>query len=279
MIKKVLMAIIFLVLMLGVVHASDNVTDTADEIITDDAEIEPPQEIQKEPEITIKETAGKEKTKVKIKATVRDSDGNAIKNATVNFKIKGKNYKAASNENGVAEIDYKLPKAKFHDLKYKQKKHTLTKKILYKTELKVKVTVNATDNYTSGKAASKVISKKTVLKKYRFKKKIQTEVLPWKFGDHTYKRGKVSIQIICDKEDNMDVIWIAAEKSKSGLRLVIASKLYSNHNGKWKWDKKWKPMMSDHDTIIEYYDRLPETAYIKVKCEVPFYKLIKKVEY
>lgn len=271
MIKKVLIASALLVLMIGVVHAEENVTDDTSDDSADD--------IVKESQISVKQVSGKEKSKVKIKATVTDENGNPIKNADVNFKIKGENYKAKSNKKGVATLTYKLPKAKLLKIRYKEKKNIITKTKYYQTDVKVKVTLKASDNYTSKKTTSNAISKRTVVKKYRYSKRIQTEVLPWQFGDHTYKRGKISIQIICDEEYNMDVIWIAAEKTKTGARLKIASKLYSKHNGKWKWDSQWKPMMSEHDTIIQYYDKLPKTSYIKVRCEIPSFKLIKTVEY
>lgn len=275
MIKKVLIAGIMLVLMLGVAYAEDNITDTDDDATSDDSTIVPPQETQKESQITVKDITGKEKSEVKIRARITDDGGNPIKNVTLNFKINGKNFKSRSDEKGIASISYKLPKAKYVKTTTNQKKNIIYKTKNYETKLKLKVTFKANDNFTSSKAASKVISKKAVVvKKYRVDRIVRTEIVPCKKGDHTYKRGPVSIQVIKGKDFDMDEIWIAVEK-KSGERLKISSKLHAKHNGKWKWDKEWKPMMSDHDTIILYYDKILNADLIKIRYELPKYTLLK----
>ena len=242
MIKKVLIAGILLVLMLGVAYAEDNITDSDNNPAGDDSSVDIAQGIVKESQITVKDVTGKEKSKVKIKAKITDDAGNPIKNVTLNFKINGKNYNSTSDENGVASISYKLPKAKYAKTTTSQKKNIVYKTRNYQTKLKVKVTFNANDNFTSSKATFKVISKKAlVVKKYRVDRIVRTEIVPCKKGDHTYKRGPVSIQVIHQKDYDMDEIWIAVEK-KSGERLKISSKLHAKHGGKWKWDKDWKPI-------------------------------------
>ncbi len=76
--------------------------------------------------------------KAVLKATLKSSNGKAIKGKKITFKVKGKTYKAKTNKKGIPEITLKNKVIK----KFKAGK-TYTVKITYlkdtiKTKLKVK---------------------------------------------------------------------------------------------------------------------------------------------
>ncbi len=268
MIKKISIVILILFLIIGIASANTDANETADTVKTP---------IIKKSTITVKQVSGKEKTKVKISAKIKDSEGIPLKNVKLSFKIKGKTYTKTTDSGGKASITYKLPKAKYLKTISKKKGSIVTKTKIYKTTNTVKVSFKGTKDYSSSSSSSKVISKKSpVVKKYRYKLVKKTVVIPFKKGDHTYIRGPVAIQTISAKDYGNDELWIACDTKDHKTRLSISSKLHSkDKHGNWKWDDKWKHTMSDHDLIVDYYGKIPKTDLIKVKYELPTYKLIK----
>lgn len=290
MIKKILIACIALFLLIGVVAASENKTDvanangdtieaenTAPVKQTTQVKETPTKEIaKKESKITVKSVKGKEGKNVKIKAVLKDSDGKLIKNKKVTFKIKGKKYTARTNDNGKATIAYKLPKAKYFKTVKTKKGKYLTKKQIYRTANTVKITFDGTGKYQSSSATAKVISKKTVTKKYKYKRFVRKEVVPCERGDHEYVRGPVVIEVIFGKDYGSDDLWIAVDTKDHKLRLQSAAKLHSqDKHGNWKWDKEWTHDMSEHDWIVTFYGDLPKTDKIKVRYTLGKYVRIK----
>ena len=290
MIKKILIACIALFLLIGVVAASENATDVSnangDTIEAEDTspakqttqiKETPTQEItKKESKIIVKSVKGKEGKNVRIKAVLKDSDGKLIKNKEVTFKIKGKKYTARTNDKGKATILYKLPKAKYLKTVKTKKGKYLTKKQIYRTANTVKITFDGTGKYQSSSAAAKVISKKSVTKKYKYKRFVGKEVVPCERGDHEYVRGPVAIQVIFGKDYGNDDLWIAVDTKDHTVRLQSSAKLHSqDSHGNWKWDKKWTHKMSEHDWIVTFYGDLPKIDKIKVRYTLGKYVRIK----
>lgn len=265
MMKKILILCITLLLLIGAVHAADtNKTQDGKNITAKDTS--PVEITKKQSKISLKSVTGKEKNKVKITAKLKGSDGKLIKNAKLTFKIKGKKYSAKTNAKGVAGITYKLPKAKYLKTVKTKKGNTVAKTKIYRTTCPIKVTFKGSDKYASSSASAKAISKKSkVVKK---SKRYNTAVVPLKRGDHTYRRGPVTVQVIWQKEGKMDDVWIAVDKANDPVRLQASAKLHSkNGNGQWKWDSRWQHCMSEHDLIITYYEKLPDTDKIKIRYE------------
>ena len=268
MIRKILIGCIALFLLTGAVAAVENANGT---------DIEKHEEITKFPDIKLNHVTGKEGKKIRISSKLTDENGKAIKNAKVTYKIGTRKYTARTDSKGKSSIVYKLPKAKHFKTIKTKKGNILTKKEIFKTVRTVKVSYNGSDTGLSAVKSAKVISKKSpAVKKYKFEKVRKTEIIPCRFGDHEYRRGPVIIQTIWSKDHGFDDLWIAADTKNHKIRLSISAKLHTRDgNGNWKWDEKWRHMMSEHDLIVSYYGKLPKTDMIKVRYGLVKYTPVK----
>ncbi len=264
MIRKILIGGIALFLLTGAVVAVENTTGT---------DIEKHEETIKSSNIKVKQVTGKECEKIRIHSNLTDENGNAIKNAEVTYKIGAWKCTARTDSKGKSSVVYKLPKAKHFKTIKTKKGNILTRKEIFKTIKTVKVSYEGSNTSLSAVKLAKVISKKScAVKKYRFEKVRKTEIIPCRFGDHEYRRGPVTIQTIWSNDYGFDDFWIAADAKNHKIRLPISSKLHSkDRNGNWKWDEKWRHMMSEHDLIVSYYGKLPKTDLIKVRYELVKY--------
>ena len=100
MFKKFLVILIFLIFSIGMVYASDNVTD--DSVADNNIKIE----------VTNVDTYYKEQSQ--LVGYVKDNDNQPIENKTVDIKINGKTYSRISDESGKVSLDINL-KANSYD--------------------------------------------------------------------------------------------------------------------------------------------------------------------
>ena len=260
--KKTLSFVVLLFLLIGIVAASENITnDTQDTLsldetpqdaisiednaTSDDVPLkandtpETPLKVSsnstpapEKPTITVSQVTGTQGKYITLKATVKNSTG-PVSGVKVTFTLNGKTYTATSNANGIASVKVKCPSSAVLKVKQKKRGNKLIKTTYYKKTYTAKASADGVAK------TFKVISKKAnrVLK-YRIVKKNKEITVPVKKNTKIYKRGLYAL--VTYKTTKYGINFLGAAMAKKGTDGTIQffAKLHFKQNGKWYW-MKW----------------------------------------
>ena len=236
------------------------------------------EEIIKEPtKISVKSVTGKEKSKVKIKATVKTSSNTPVAGVKVTFKVDGKTYTGKTNANGVASITIKIPKTKILKVTAKTKNNMVTKTTEYKKTYNCVASLEGNDNYESSSTKFKVISKKTKkVQKYKIiKKQVKTITIPYKYlGLKKKTSGQYLFGILHEQQEGNRLSIIVGNKLVDKL-IKFSSKVFYKANGKKVYIPNNKWLKSKRSTDVhEYYYNGYAKMYVTIKYTANTYKKI-----
>lgn len=228
--------------------------------------------------ITVKSITGKPGKKVKLTATVKDSDGNKIKKCTITFKVNGKKYTAKTNSKGIATLKIKIPKSKRVKISSKTKNKIVTRTTEYKKTYKCTASVSGNKNYKSSSTKFKVTSKKKKTQKYKIVKRQTKKItIPYKkYGLRKKTSGHYAFAIQHQQFEG-DIIYIAAGDKILQKTIKFSSKAYSVNNGKkvYIWKNKWMKSKHSDDIHQYFYGGDAEKVYVVIKYNAYKYKKIK----
>ena len=277
--KKTISLVVLLFLLIGVVAASENLTNGTQDTLSLD---ESPQDtvavvdnatlndvplkanstgdtsqvsdnstpVPEKPTITTSQVTGTQGKYITLKATVKNSTG-PVSGVKVTFTLNGKTYSATTNANGVATVKVKCPASAVLKTTKKQNSKRMTQTTYYKKVYTAKASAEGASS------SFKVISKKpNLVKKYKVIKKKKTITAPIKKGTKMYKRGKYGLATYMTTRYGYNFIAAAmAEKNTDGTIKFLA-KLHYKQNGQWHWMKwttvpKNKMYQSQYPTYIK----------------------------
>lgn len=290
--KKAIIFVVLLLILVGVVSASENLTNDTKETLsvdqtptenltledtpllenatsTDNASNEThdnPTPMPGKPTITVDNVKGTQGKYITLKATVKNSSG-PVKGMKVTFTVNGQKYTAVTDANGIASKIIKCPKSAVLKTKTKKTSKKLTKTTYYSK------TYTCSASTESGASHSfKVTSKKAKLvKKYKIIKKKKTMTAPLKKGSKIYKRGKYNL-LTYKSTDAGDYIF-GVLMAKKNTKIKFSIKLHLKVNGRWFWSKWAKaPKMGYYDRYPKYYIKIDK---IKAKYTHESYKRIR----
>ena len=235
-------------------------------------------ELIKEPtKVSVKSVTGKEKSNVKIKATVKTSSNTPVAGVKVTFKVDGKTYTGKTNANGVASVTIKIPKTKIVKVTAKTKNNMVTKTTEYKKTYNCVASLEGNDNYESSSTKFKVISKKTKkVQKYKIiKKQVKTITIPYKYlGLKKKTSGQYLFGILHEQQEGNRLSIIVGNKLVDKL-IKFSSKVFYKANGKKVYIPNNKWLKSKRSTDVhEYYYNGYAKMYVTIKYTANTYKKI-----
>lgn len=284
--------IFFFVISISSVAASDandtaianEITDNQDiQAISNDENTQPflqsdDVDIVKEPtKVSVKSVTGKEKSNVKIKATVKTSSNTPVVGAKVTFKVDGKTYTGKTNANGLASVIVKIPKTKIAKETAKTKNNIVTKTTEYKKTYNCVASLEGNDKYESSSTKFKVISKKTKkVQKYKIiKKQVKTITIPYKqWGLKKKTSGQYIVAVLHEQQEGNRLSIVVGNKLVKKF-IKFSSKVFYKAHGKKIYIPNNKWLKSKHITDVhEYYYDGNAKMYVTVKYTANTYKKI-----
>ena len=292
--KKAIIFVVLLFILVGVVSASENLTNDTKETLsvdqtptenltledtpllenatsTDNASNEThdnPTPVPGKPTITVDNVKGTQGKYITLKATVKNSSG-PVKGMKVTFTVNGQKYTAVTDANGIATKTIKCPKSAVLKTKTKTTSKKLTKTTYYSK------TYTCSASTESGASHSfKVTSNKAKLvKKYKIIKKKKTMTVPLKKGSKVFKKGKYRLFTYRGSENGVYVFGALMAKKKTSGTIKFAIKMQFKDNGRWVWTKWYK--VAKNDEYTTWYPKYIKVNKIKTKYTQESYKRIK----
>lgn len=254
--------------------SNDENTQTALQSDDESGDVEP---VKQSTKISVKTVTGKEKSKVKIKATVKTSSNTPVAGVKVTLKVDGKTYTGKTNANGVASVSVKIPKTKIAKETAKTKNNIVTKTTEYKKTYNCAASVEGNDNYESSSAKFKVISKKAKkVQKYKIiKKQVKTITFPYKYlGFKEKTSGQYVVGVLHEQQEGNRLSIIVGNKLVKKV-IKFSSKVFYKANGKKIYipNNKWLKSKRVSDVHEYYYDGNAK-MYVTVKYTANTYKKI-----
>ena len=292
--KKAIIFVVLLFILVGVVSASENLTNDTKETLsvdqtptenltledtpllenatsTDNASNEThdnPTPMPGKPTITVDNVKGTQGKYITLKATVKNSSG-PVKGMKVTFTVNGQKYTAVTDAKGIATKTIKCPKSAVLKTKTKKTSKKLTKTTYYSK------TYTCSASTESGASHSfKVISKKAKLvKKYKIIKKKKTMTVPLKKGSKVFKKGKYSLFTYKGTQNGVYIFGALMAKKKTSGTIKFAIKLQFKENGRWFWTKWYK--VAKNDEYTTWYPKYIKVNKIQTKYTQESYKRIR----